>query len=300
VYTGSTSPAYYRHSDHLGSSRFASTPTQTLYSDTAYSPFGEPYASSGSIDNSFTGQNQDTTAGLYDFLFREYDPNQARWTQPDPAGLASVDQTSPQSWNRYAYVLNRPTVLIDQSGLYTVCIGGFTYDEADFYVDDIYQSSDYTFIGDTCGGPAPLLAGGGGDVGRGGGGGGSDLSNRLPFLPSLTPSQAKNCAAAQAKAANLKQQLHTLNPNKLLRTNIKEVVATAFVGCATEAFMTTYGTDGLGAPFAAGACVHGGIAGGMMGEAIFLITNAGELWDVESTGVQGMIADAEAQQACHP
>jgi hypothetical protein len=63
--------AYYRHTDHLGSSRFASTTSQTLYSDTAYSPFGEPYASSGAIDNSFTGQNQDTTAGLYDFLFRE-------------------------------------------------------------------------------------------------------------------------------------------------------------------------------------------------------------------------------------
>ena len=85
VYT-SSGLAYYRHTDHLGSSRFASTPTQTLYSDTAYSPFGEPYASSGAIDPSFTGQNQDTTAGLYDFLFREYDPNQGRWTSPDPAG----------------------------------------------------------------------------------------------------------------------------------------------------------------------------------------------------------------------
>jgi RHS repeat-associated protein len=81
--------AYYRHTDHLGSSRFASTPTQTLYSDTAYSPFGEPYASSGAIDNSFTGQNQDTLAGLYDFLYREHDPYQGRWSSPDPAGLAA-------------------------------------------------------------------------------------------------------------------------------------------------------------------------------------------------------------------
>ena len=109
--------AYYRHTDHLGSSRFASTPTQTPYSDTAYSPFGEPYASSGAIDNSFTGQNQDTTAGLYDFLYREYDPNQARWTSPDPAGLASVNPSNPQSWNRYSYVLNNPLGLIDPSGL---------------------------------------------------------------------------------------------------------------------------------------------------------------------------------------
>jgi RHS repeat-associated protein len=109
--------AYYRHADHLGSSRLASTESQTLYSDTAYSPFGEPYASSGSIDPSFTGQNQDATSGLYDFLAREQDPNEARWTSPDPAGLAAVNPTNPQSWNRYSYVLNRPLVATDPRGL---------------------------------------------------------------------------------------------------------------------------------------------------------------------------------------
>ena len=118
--------AYYRHTDQLGSSRFASTPTQTLYSDTAYSPFGEPYASSGAIDPSFTGQNQDTTAGLYDFLFREQDPNQTRWTRPDPAGLAAVDPSNPQSWNRYAYVLNNPLALVDPLGM-DFCSGNSPY-----------------------------------------------------------------------------------------------------------------------------------------------------------------------------
>jgi RHS repeat-associated protein len=100
VYT-SSGLAYYRHTDNLGSSRFASTPTQTLYSDTAYSPTGELYASSGAIDPSFTGQNQDTDPGLYDFLYREFDPLQAKWASPDPSGLAAVDPTNPQSWNRY-------------------------------------------------------------------------------------------------------------------------------------------------------------------------------------------------------
>jgi RHS repeat-associated protein len=125
VYT-SSGLAYYRHTDHLGSSRFASTTSQTLYSDTAYSPFGEPYASSGAIDNSFTGQNQDTTSGLYDFLYREHDPNQARWTQSDPAGFAAVDPTNPQSWNRYVYVLNDPIDLFDPSGLCPVT-GCYTF-----------------------------------------------------------------------------------------------------------------------------------------------------------------------------
>jgi RHS repeat-associated protein len=112
--------AYYRHADHLGSSRFASTPAQTMYSDTAYSAFGEPYAESGTADVSFTGQDQDTTSGVYDFLYRKYDPAQSRWTSPDPAGLAAVDFTDPQSWNRYAYVLNEPVAWVDPLGL-TVC-----------------------------------------------------------------------------------------------------------------------------------------------------------------------------------
>jgi RHS repeat-associated protein len=127
VYT-SSGLAYYRHTDHLGSSRFASTPTQTLYSDTAYSPFGEPYASSGAIDNSFTGQNQDTLPGLYDFLYREYDPTQSRWSSPDPAGLASVNPAFPQSWNRYSYVLNGPLSQIDPTGLSCLTV---TYEDAD-------------------------------------------------------------------------------------------------------------------------------------------------------------------------
>lgn len=113
--------AYYRHADHLGSSRFASTPTRTLYSDTAYSPFGEIYAGTGAIDPSFTGQNQDTTSGLYDFLYRENDPYQSRWSSPDPAGLAAVSLTDPQTLNRYAYVRNSPLELTDPLGLQPQC-----------------------------------------------------------------------------------------------------------------------------------------------------------------------------------
>jgi len=129
VYT-SSGLTYYRHSDHLGSSRFASTPTRTLYSDTAYSAFGEPYAQSGTTDASFTGQDQDTTAGVYDFLYRKYDPGQSRWISPDPAGLSSVNRGSPQSWNRYGYVMNIPLRAIDPLGLNCVWDDG-SYDSAD-------------------------------------------------------------------------------------------------------------------------------------------------------------------------
>lgn len=122
VYT-SSGLDHYRHSDWLGSSRLTSSPSRTVLSTTAYAPFSEAYAQSGTADLSFTGQNPDTVSGDYDFLYREYS-NQGRWASPDPAGLAAVDITNPQSWNRYAYVGNNPLNFVDPSGLGPACDRG--------------------------------------------------------------------------------------------------------------------------------------------------------------------------------
>ncbi len=116
VYTAS-GLAYYRHADWLGSSRLATTPIRTKYYDVAYAPFGENYSGSGTTDLSFTGQNQDTVTGLHDFLFREYHPASGRWISPDPAGRDAADLTNPQTWNRYAYVMNNPLEYVDPLGL---------------------------------------------------------------------------------------------------------------------------------------------------------------------------------------
>jgi RHS repeat-associated protein len=116
--------SYHRHTDWLGSSRFATTPSETVYSDGAYAPFGEPYAPSGTTDLVFGGNAQDAsavegaTAGdAYDTLNRKYSAVQGRWISPDPAGLGAVDPSNPQSWNRYAYALNNPLRYVDPSGL---------------------------------------------------------------------------------------------------------------------------------------------------------------------------------------
>lgn len=172
----STGLAYYRHSDHLGSSRLATTPSRTKYYDIAYAPYGEDYNGSGTQDLAYTDQNQDTVGGgwssnLYDFLMREYRTAHGRWTSPDPAGGQAVNPASPQTWNRYAYAVNNPLSFIDPLGLRhcapddstQTCYGG--------------QSSD--------GG-----GGGGGDNGGGGGGGGflgdagAGISGN-PFFPTV-------------------------------------------------------------------------------------------------------------------
>jgi RHS repeat-associated protein len=155
VYT-SSGLAYYRHSDWLGSSRFASTPTRTMYSDDAYTPFGEPYAQSGTAALSFTGMNQDTVSGLCDFPAREY-ATQGRWPSPDPSGLASVVLTDPQTLNEYAYVRNTPLEFFDPTGLLAVpsYLGGggscVYLNDAGTGLDDSAAPIDYNSNSTECG-----------------------------------------------------------------------------------------------------------------------------------------------------
>ena len=75
---------------------------------------GDP---AGTADLDFTGQRQDMVAGLYDFQYREQNPNQGRWLSPDPAGLGAVNPSDPQSWNRYSYVQNSALSKTDPLGL---------------------------------------------------------------------------------------------------------------------------------------------------------------------------------------
>jgi RHS repeat-associated protein len=105
-YAGTSGTILYRHPNWRGDVPLVSSNTRTVFSDGAFSPFGYPYA--GLAYDAFTGMNMDTSSGLYDFPAREYE-YQGRWPSPDPAGLTAVDPTNPQSWNRYAYVLNQST-----------------------------------------------------------------------------------------------------------------------------------------------------------------------------------------------
>jgi RHS repeat-associated protein len=83
-----------------------------------YYPFGEtrPGYPSGSVptDRRYTGQREENGLGsLYDYNARMYSPVLGRFLSAD---TLVPDGTNPQSWNRYAYVVNNPLKYKDPSG----------------------------------------------------------------------------------------------------------------------------------------------------------------------------------------
>jgi RHS repeat-associated protein len=96
-------------------------------------PWGDGYTAT--VNNSYAGLDNLDFAGLERDVqsttnpeedtehaqFRNYAPAQGRWLSPDRY-LGSYDLTNPQSFNRYAYVLNNPTSFTDPSGLDPTCI----------------------------------------------------------------------------------------------------------------------------------------------------------------------------------
>jgi RHS repeat-associated protein len=118
VYTnnaGTVGLNHYRRPDWIGSSRVMSTPSRSLYFDTAYAPFGENYNGSGTRDLVFAQLNQDIPDGGGDFVspLRHYSAAQGRWVSPDPQQGNLFD---PQRLNRYAYARNTPLTNSDPSG----------------------------------------------------------------------------------------------------------------------------------------------------------------------------------------
>jgi RHS repeat-associated protein len=153
IYNGS-GLNYLRHTDWLGSSRLATTWAHAVYSKEAYAHFGETYNEAGTPDRSFTGQDQDVAtgpggAGVYDFLFRKYDPSAGRWLSPDPSGLSAAKREYPQSLNRYAYVQNNPMALTDPNGL--ACVYADSYGNVTS-IDNFNASSGASGVCEAAGG----------------------------------------------------------------------------------------------------------------------------------------------------
>ena len=107
----------YYLADALGSSRVVTDPSGNILDDSDFYPFGGERSFVGPTSGNtykFTGKERDSETGNDYFTARYYGSSLGRFISPDPLG---GDITIPQSLNRYAYVMNNPTNLIDPSGL---------------------------------------------------------------------------------------------------------------------------------------------------------------------------------------
>ncbi|WP_164710174.1 RHS repeat-associated core domain-containing protein [Euzebya pacifica] len=107
---------HYLLPDRLGSTQALVDDGGTVTTRYAYSPYGQTSVTAvtaGHVDQPFrfAGQHQDPT-GLYKMGLRYYNPDQARWTQPDPA----LSLTALPFANTYTYVGNNPINGIDPTG----------------------------------------------------------------------------------------------------------------------------------------------------------------------------------------
>ncbi|MCO5050791.1 MAG: pre-toxin TG domain-containing protein [Verrucomicrobiae bacterium] len=108
---------YFYHQDHLGSSSVLSDYAGNLKELSVWYPFGRTQTNNPTaafkVSNKFTGQVQDEETGLYYYNARYYDPELGRFIQAD---TIIPDPANPQSYNRYAYVLNNPLRYTDPTG----------------------------------------------------------------------------------------------------------------------------------------------------------------------------------------
>ena len=117
--------------DHLGTPRMVLDQTGNLSGMTRhdYLPFGEElvaptsgrsaaqgYSGGDGVRQQFTSKERDTETGLDYFLARYFSATQGRFSSPDPL-LASGITGTPQSWNRYTYCINNPSLFVDPDGL---------------------------------------------------------------------------------------------------------------------------------------------------------------------------------------
>ena len=139
---------FYIHTDHLNAPRKVQQPvTDALAWRWDTDPFGtaapnENPAGLGTFPYNlrFPGQYYDAETGLNQNWNRDYDPVVARYVESDPLGLAGG------SYSTYTYVLNRPTMSADPSGLYdcTYSISAHSMNcIPDFPGDPNFSSTNY-------------------------------------------------------------------------------------------------------------------------------------------------------------
>ena len=104
--------------DHLGSTSLVLDDQGGKVAESRHYPYGEerwrwPEEGTFPTEYRFTGQRSDSGLGLIHMGARHYDPALGRWTSAD---TLVPDPGSPQSFNRYSWVLGNPLRYRDPTG----------------------------------------------------------------------------------------------------------------------------------------------------------------------------------------
>jgi RHS repeat-associated protein len=132
----------YTATDTLGSPRVITDKNGNVTSRRDFMPFGEEigvntqqtvgrssnpqYNATDNIRQKFTGYEKDKETDLDYAQARYYNNQHGRFTAVDPL-LASGKSSNPQTFNRYAYTMNRPLVHTDPTGLQVGTYNGTVY-----------------------------------------------------------------------------------------------------------------------------------------------------------------------------
>lgn len=105
------------HHNHLGSGAVVIDRAGNKVETLTYFPYGgtrtDLPGTPVNVPYKYTGQELDSSTGLYDYGARQYEPALGRFTSPD---TIVPDPRDPQSLNRYSYAQNNPLRYIDPSG----------------------------------------------------------------------------------------------------------------------------------------------------------------------------------------
>ena len=183
---------YFKHTDWLKTDRVHTDLNGAVAATYTSLPFGDGGAetSTGTYAGwdflRFGDMDFNAETATNHAIFRNYSPQQGRWTTPDPYD-GSYDQSNPQSFNRYSYALNSPLVFTDPFGLncgdnYNTCVDVNAGDDCWWCVEYGWYIPSYYY--------------GGGGTGGGGGGGGSTSTKPTPRAPNNNP-----CLSARARTA---------------------------------------------------------------------------------------------------
>ncbi|HEV2498285.1 MAG TPA: RHS repeat-associated core domain-containing protein [Terriglobia bacterium] len=115
----SNGDTYFVHSNRIGTTNLVTDwNTGTVVQDELHYPWGQVWTSAGSmVEERFASlQHRDAGSNFDPTEYRMFSSDVGRWTTPDPADQYPATPTDPQTFNRYAYVLNNSTNLSDPCG----------------------------------------------------------------------------------------------------------------------------------------------------------------------------------------